>query len=195
MYTELLRSRSLNTFYNNLIKIWGGLDYVGISDGHLSFRYINNICIIDKELEFLDLDNINEPICINPKHLKSNYVKSFFLPKNFILEINKINWFDNPSVRETLINANNHILIDLSEFIKINMSLNDFKYCSILLLNDKINKFELMKKIYNIYPDHYNLEKFIKTLYKYRNNETSLNYCIENYNDALILANYRLNNH
>lgn len=51
-----------------------------------------------------------------------------------------------------------------------------------------------MKKIYNIYQDEYILEKFIKCLYKYKNNENSLNYCIENYNNVDILNSYRLAN-
>lgn len=148
-------------------------------------------------MEFIDLTgNINEPIFIKKKYLKSNYVKSFFLKKKFVLEINKINWFENRSVQETLINTNNNILIDLSDFIKANKlkTLNVFKYNSILLLSNKINKFELMKKIYNIYQDEYNLEKFIKCLYKYRFNEKSLIYCIDNYNDVDILNGYRLAN-
>ena len=84
----------------------------------------------------------------------------------------------------------------MSDFIKANKlkTLNNFKYNSILLLSNKINKFELMKKIYNIYQDEYNLEKFIKCLYKYRFNEKSLNYCIDNYNDVDILNGYRLAN-
>lgn len=197
MYTELLKSTTLDKFYENIINIWGGLDYVGISNDHLSFRYINDTAIIDKNLEFIDLTgNINEPIFIKKKYLKSNYVKSFFLKKKFVLEINKINWFENRSVQETLINTNNNILIDLSDFIKANKlkTLNVFKYNSILLLSNKINKFELMKKIYNIYQDEYNLEKFIKCLYKYRFNEKSLIYCLDNYNDVDILNGYRLAN-
>ena len=51
-----------------------------------------------------------------------------------------------------------------------------------------------MKKIYNIYHNEYNLEKFIKCLYKYRNNEISLNYCIKNYNNVDMLNKHILNN-
>lgn len=56
-----------------------------------------------------------------------------------------------------------------------------------------------MKKIYNIYHDKYNLEKFIKALYRYRENETLLNKCIENYNNVDIINsiyhNYIKNKH
>jgi len=189
MYEKLLNSTSLNSFYENLFTLWKGLDYVGISNEYLSFRYIDKICIIDIENEFIDIDSINEPIYIKKKYLKSNYVKSFFLERNFSLEYNKINWFGNFSVQETLINNNNNILIDLSDFIKKNICLNEFKYNSILLLNDKIDKVELMAKIYNIRNDRYNLEKFIKALYRYRENELILNKCIENYNNVDMINN------
>ena len=153
MYQELLKSPTLDIFYQNINNLWGGLDYVGISDEHLSFRYIDNICIIDKEQGSIDINQINEPFFIKNKYLKSEYVKSFFKQRNFILEINKINWFDNYTVQETLINANNNILIDLSDFIKMHgvWGLSEFRYNSILLLNKTINKHELMKKIYFYY--------------------------------------------
>jgi hypothetical protein len=67
--------------------------------------------------------------------------------------------------------------------------LNEFKYNSILLLNDKIDKVELMAKIYNIRNDRYNLEKFIKALYRYRENKLILNKCIENYNNVDMINN------
>ena len=67
--------------------------------------------------------------------------------------------------------------------------MNEFKYNSILLLNDKIDKVELMAKIYNIRNDRYNLEKFIKALYRYRENKLILNKCIENYNNVDMINN------
>jgi len=126
----------------------GGLDYVGISKEHLSFRYIDNICIIHKIKSIIDIDRIYEPIFIEKKQLKYNYVKSYFNSKNFILEINKINWFDNYSVKETFINNSNNIIVDLYKFINLykNIGLSEFRYNSILLLSNKINELELMKK-------------------------------------------------
>lgn len=189
MYDELIKSTTLDSLYRNLITLWGGLDYVGVSKEHLSFRYIDNICIINKDLEFIDIDYINEPIFIEKKYLKSNYVKSFFGKKRYKLEINKIQWMGLPFPDETLINTNNNILIDLYDFIHLynNWELSNFKYNPILLLSNKINKFELMKKIYLIYHNRYNLEKFIKSLYRYRENEILLNRCIENYNNVDML--------
>ena len=184
MYKELLKSTTLDIFYKNLINIWNGLDYVGISNEYLSFRYMDETVIIYKKEEMIDIGKTNEPIFIEKKYLKSNYVKLFFKKLKFGLETNKINWFDIFWNQETLINNNNNILIDLSDFIKKYSELSEFRYNSILLLSNKIDKLELMKKIYNIYHNRYNLEKFIKSLYRYRKNEILLNKCIENYNDA-----------
>lgn len=189
MYEKLLNSTNLNSFYENLFTLWQGLDYVGISNEHLSFRYIDKICIIYKEIETIEIDSINEPIFINKKYLKSNYVKSFFLERNFILKINKINWMENFSIQETLINNNNNIRINLSDYIKNDISLDEFRWKSVLLLNDKIDKHELKAKIYNISNNRYNLEKFIKALYRYRENEFILNKCIENYNNVDMINN------
>ena len=189
MYEKLLNSNSLNDFYENLFTLWKGIDYVGISNKYLLFRYIDKTCIINKKLGFIDIDNINEPIFIKSSDLRPSYVKLFFRKKKFILEVNKIKWFVNFSVQETLINNNNNILIDLYDFIKKDICLTDYKYISILLLNEKIDKDELMAKIYNIRNDKYNLEKFIKALYRYRENELILNKCIENYNNVDMINN------
>jgi hypothetical protein len=190
MYEELRNSTSLNSFSKNLFTLWKGLDYVGISNKHLSFRYMDNTCIIYKEIKIIDIDSINnEPIFIKKKYLKSDYVKRFFEKKNFILKINKINWMEEFSVQETLINNNNNIRINLSDYIKNDISLDEFRWKSVLLLNDKIDKHELKAKIYNIRNDRYNLEKFIKALYRYRENELILNKCIENYNNVDMINN------
>jgi hypothetical protein len=196
MDEKLRNSTSLNSFYKNLFTLWKGLDYVGISNEYLSFRYMDNTCFINKEKRTIEIDSINnKPICIKKKYLKSDYVKSFFLERNFSLEYNKISWFYNSSVQETLINKNNNILIDLYDFDFIkNLSLDeiglgDIKDKSILLLNDKIDKDELKAKIYNISNNRYNLKKFIKALYRYRENKLILNKCIENYNNVDIINN------
>jgi hypothetical protein len=190
MSEKLRNSTSLNSFYENLFTLWKGLDYVGISNKYLSFRYMDNTCIIHKKIKIIEIDSINnEPIFIKKKYLKSDYVKRFFEKKNFILKINKINWFDKFSVQETLINNNNNIRINLSDYIKNDISLDHFKYNSILLLNDNIDKHELNAKIYNISNNRYNLEKFIKALYRYRENKLILNKCIENYNNVDMINN------
>jgi hypothetical protein len=189
MYKKLRNSTSLNSFYKNLFTLWKGLDYVGISNKYLSFRYMDNTCFINKEKRTIEIDSINEPIVIKKKYLKSDYVKRFFEKKNFILKINKINWMDEFSVQETLINNNNNIRINLSDYIKNDISLDEFRWKSVLLLNDNIDKHELNAKIYNIRNNRYNLEKFIKALYRYRENELILNKCIENYNNVDMINN------
>lgn len=187
MYTKIINSYTLDDFYQSIISLWNGIDYIGISNEVLSFRYNDEIATVNKELNIINIGFFNEKIFLEKKYLKDKYIKSFFLNKEFVLEINKINWFGNPYIKETFINNNDKILVDLNDLIKTVPTLSDFRYNSILILNNNINKLELLKRIYNIYNKQNHIKKFIEILYKYRNDDKILQKCIEEYNDINIL--------
>jgi hypothetical protein len=180
--------KCINDLYNNL---YNGIEFILVNKEYITFIANNKMINYTISNEFIDFPwsyplNIN--IWVSIQYTDISNITKLLLNKQYNIISSNFKLYSQEFI--LFANANNKIIIDLTKYAnQVFLNIDPIYYIS--LPND-INKDNLILKIEDISYDDYNLEKFLKCLFKFNNNLQMLNKIIENYNNVDILNDIRL---
>lgn len=188
---NLIKCTTFNDLYNFINNLYKDIDFIAVNKEWITFIINNQFINYKIDVNFIDLPY---PFYINMyiplEYLSLSNIKKNLLNKNY--QIYSTNYKISIETFTIFIN-NNKKLLDLNKYKK-NLFLYNESIDYLLLLPKSINIENITNKINLIYDNKYNLEKFSRALFEFKNNTNVLNNIINNYNNVDILNNIIKNN-